>query len=185
LKEKNKMKKRTINGSVSVQRHYATNGILMSREQKKLIEIPEGTLVEILKVRRQTHLCSVRCIVADEETGRMALGSGRKAVDTCIAIPVANLPKMKIEGVETVASRKKGSKNKPKTPPVVVPETTPANPTPAPTPVQPVPADMPAGIAQADIAPQAPAVEVAQPVAEVVPAAVETPAAEVPAEAAV
>jgi hypothetical protein len=103
------MKKRTIAGSVMVQRHYATNGILMSREQKKRIEIPEGTLVEILKARRQTHLCSVRCIVVDDETGQRALGTGRKAMETCIAIPVANLPKMKIEGAaEKPATKGKG-----------------------------------------------------------------------------
>jgi len=105
------MKKRTLKVG-KFQRHYATNGILMSREQKKLIEIPEGTLVEILKARRQSHLCSVRCIVADEETGQRALGSGRKAVDTCIAIPAEYLPKLKVEGVEPKAKKggKKGTK---------------------------------------------------------------------------
>jgi hypothetical protein len=121
-------------------------------------------MVTILKVRRQTHLCSVRCIVADAETGQMALGNGRKALETCIAIPVANLPKMKIEAVET-ASRKKGSKNKPKTLPVVAPEPAP-QPVPA---VVPVPADMPAGLGEHDIAPA----EQPAPAPAEVPAAVE------------
>ena len=145
----------------------------MYRERKNLIEIPEGTLVEILKVRRQTHLCSARCVA--DENGIYKLGSGRKAEDICIAVPVENLPKMKIEGDET---KKKGGKKgtKPATLPVVQPENN-----------QP---EVGAGVGPADIQPIPdvnPAVQAAAPEVAPEPAAVETPApqAEVPAEAAV
>lgn len=99
------MKKRTLKAG-RFQRHYATNGILMYRERKNLIDVPEGALIEILKARRQTHLCSIRC-VANEE-GNLILGNGRKAEDTCIAVPAEYLPKMKIEG----AAPAKGKGNK-------------------------------------------------------------------------
>jgi hypothetical protein len=160
--EKN-MRKRTIGevgSSIKVQRHYVLNGILMSREQKKLIVLPVGTMVEILKVRRQSHLCSVRCI--ENEDGLRILGNGRKAVDTCIAIPVDYLPKMKIPGVEAKAKGKgtktKGTKGSAL--PVVQVEALPLS-------------DLAQGIGQADIAPQAP---------DAVPAPVEVaPAVEAPA----
>jgi hypothetical protein len=164
--EKN-MRKRTIGevgSSIKVQRHYVLNGILMSREQKKLIAIPVGTLVEILKVRRQSHLCSVRCI--ENEDGLRILGNGRKAVDTCIAIPVDYLPKMKVPGVEAKA-KGKGTKTKGTKATAALPV---------------VQSDTATGIGAADIAPApevapapvavAPAVEAPAPV-EAAPAAVE------------
>ena len=165
------MKKRTIKAG-KFQRHYATNGILMSREQRKLIELAEGTMVTILKIRRQSHLCSVRCVIVDDETGQRALGSGRKAVDTCIAIPVEYLPKMKVPGVEAKAGKgkgTKGAKTKGAALPVVQVEALPLT-------------DLVKGIGAADIAPApevapapvavAPAVEAPAPV-EAAPAAVE------------
>lgn len=141
----------------------------MSREQKKLIEIPEGTLVEILKARRQSHLCSVRCVVADEETGQRALGSGRKAVDTCIAIPAEYLPKLKIEGVEPKAAKAKGGKKGTKA---------------TAAPVVAVEPEVAAGVGPADLQPA----EVPAPAEQPAPAAVEAQAeqpAPAPVEAAV
>jgi hypothetical protein len=168
------MKKRTINGAIKVQRHYASQGILMYRERKLLIDLPEGTLVTVLKARRQSHLCSVRCVVADAETGQMALGTGRKAVETCIAIPVANLPKMKIEGAAEKPAAKgkgKGKGNRKATAlPVVAIEGQPANGQP----------EVGAGIDQAGLQAENPAAPAPQPAAE---APAPAPQAEAPAPA--
>lgn len=111
------MKKRTLKAG-QFQRHYATNGILMYRERNKRIDVPEGTLITILKPRRQTHLASVRC-VADAD-GNLTLGSGKRADDICIAVPTDFLPKLKIEGVETKAAAKGKKGGKKNTPAVVV-----------------------------------------------------------------
>ena len=172
------MKKRTLKAG-KFQRHYATNGILMYRERKKLIEVPEGTLVTILKARRQSHLCSVRCVEQQLENDKgavLVLGTGRKAMDICIAIETEFLPKLKIEGAapakaKTGKAKSKGTKTAAL--PVVAVE---AN--------QP---DVAPGIAPADIQPAAEAPAPAPQAEAPAPAAEAAPVeqAAVPAEAAV
>lgn len=170
------MKKRTIKAG-KFQRHYATNGILMYRERKNLIEVPEGTMVEILKARRQTHLCSVKCV---EQEGRLVLGSGKKAVDVCIAIPTDSLPKLKIETVEVVdvAAEKSGNKGSKKSSKKGGKKVKPA---PA------VAAEVPAaGVGPADLNVEQPQAEQPAPAIEAQPAAEQAPVEQAPqAEAAV
>lgn len=163
------MKKRTIKAG-QFQRHYATNGILMYRERKNLIDVPEGTMVTVLKARRQSHLCSVRCI---EQDGKLILGNGKRAVEVCIAIETEFMPKLKIEGAATTTAKsttKKGSK-KVKT---VAAEAVVANDQPAgvgPADLQPAVAEQPAEQAAPQAVVEAPAAPAEQPAIEAAPAA--------------
>jgi hypothetical protein len=145
------MKKRTIKAG-KFQRHYATNGILMYRERKNLIEVPEGTMVTVLKARRQSHLCSVRCVTQEVENkgAVLVLGSGKKAEEICLAIPVDHMPKLKIEGAAPTKGKGKGNKKATAALPVVAIEGQANQPEIAP------------GVAPADIAPQ-PAAEAPAP----------------------
>ena len=146
------MKKRTLKAG-SYQRHYAKlpTCILMYRERKNLVEVPEGALVGIHKVGRKNHIVTV------------THGKGKEKELWYLSVPAENLPKMKIEGAAPAKGKgsKKGTKTAAAEAPVVAPEVA-----------------QPAGMGPADIQPAeqpAPAVEAA-PVEE---AAVEAQAAEV------
>lgn len=165
------MNKRTIKAG-QFQRHYPTNGILMYRERKNLIDVPEGTLVRVDKARRQSHLCTIKCV---EQEGKLVLGSGRKAIDICIAIETEFLPKLKIEtpATETAVATTTKGKGKGKGKGTRKPKTVAAEAV--------VAGEQPAGVGPADLAGEQPAQQAEQPQAEAQPAPAEQ-APEVQAE---
>ena len=141
------MKKRTLKAG-SYQRHYAKlpTCILMYRERKNLVEVPEGALVGIHKAGRKNHIVTV------------THGKGKEKELWYLSVPAENLPKIKVEGAAPAKGKGKGTKTK---------GTKVATPN--------VAVEQPAGMGPQDIQPQVdaqPAPVVEQPA----PAAVEAPA---------